>query len=206
MSSVDNQGECGKDWAMVSAYTVESLYALKVGTLPSLSVQQLVDCSGAYGNEGCNGGYMEQAYWYIIDNGIATTKSYPTTAKALPCRYILNMKYTSFKQCARVPTGIYSKLLSAIIQQPVAVSVNIAPDMKSFKGGVYNGECTSELNHAMLLTGYGGKEVSTYFWKVKNTLGKDWGTNGYLNIKRQEKDGDGKCGIQILASVPQILV
>lgn len=77
VSDVGTQGECGKDWAMVAANAVESLYALKMGTLPTLSTQQLVECSVDYGNEGCNGGFMDQAFYYIIDNGIATQKSYP---------------------------------------------------------------------------------------------------------------------------------
>jgi len=35
---------------MVAAGAVESLYAIKVGQLPVLSVQQLLECSGDYGN------------------------------------------------------------------------------------------------------------------------------------------------------------
>lgn len=45
VSEVRDQGTCGKDWAMVAAESIESLYALKMGTLPYLSTQQLVECS-----------------------------------------------------------------------------------------------------------------------------------------------------------------
>lgn len=203
VSKVGNQGEdCGMDWAMIATSAVESLYALRVGTLVNMSVQQLLQCSGDYGNEGCYGGFMEQAFWYIMDNGIAAASSYPERYPLSTCRYVLNMKFTGFSRCARIPSGNYNKLLSAIIQQPVSIAINKSPDMKGYSGGIYDGQCSSELNHAMLLTGYGGTD-GPFYWILKNTLGTEWGLSGYMHIKRQTTDGDGKCGMQLLASVPQ---
>jgi hypothetical protein len=42
-----------------------------------LSEQQLIDCSGNYGNKGCNGGWMASVYNYIKDYGVTYERAYP---------------------------------------------------------------------------------------------------------------------------------
>lgn len=39
-----------------------------------MSEQQLVDCSGSYGNNGCNGGLGSRGLEYIKDKGQTTTE------------------------------------------------------------------------------------------------------------------------------------
>jgi len=77
VAEVRNQGTCGSCWAYAAVTALESAVCRKTGTLTNLSEQQLVDCASGYGNYGCNGGLMDNAYKYIRANGITTRGTYP---------------------------------------------------------------------------------------------------------------------------------
>jgi len=71
VSAVKNQGDCGSCWAFSSTGALESLFRIKkVLTTANFSEQQLVSCSGSYGNDGCNGGWMDSAFNYVKAKGI----------------------------------------------------------------------------------------------------------------------------------------
>ncbi|KAB2623468.1 hypothetical protein D8674_038332 [Pyrus ussuriensis x Pyrus communis] len=75
---VKDQGHCGSCWTFSTTGALEAAYVQEFGKQISLSEQQLVDCAGAFNNNGCSGGLPSQAFEYIKYNGgLDTEAAYP---------------------------------------------------------------------------------------------------------------------------------
>ena len=206
VTPVKDQGQCGSCWAFSTTGSVEGAYFLKNGTLYSVSEQQLVDCSDSQGNQGCNGGLMDYAFQYIIDNkGLTTEANYPYTATDGTCdsqkEKQSEVQIQSFKD---VTINSDNALMTAIVQQPVSVAVEADQDsFQLYTGGVMTAACGTQLDHGVLAVGYGTSAGKDYY-KVKNSWGADWGMNGYILLGRgtQYNSGQGQCGILMDPSYP----
>jgi len=195
VTPIKDQGQCGSCWAFSTTGSVEGANQLKSGKLESLSEQQLVDCAGSSGNQGCNGGLMDDAFEYIIKNkGIGSEASYPYTARDGKCKQVAAVgtvsKYTDVKK--NDETGV----MSAVNIEPVSVAVD-AESWQSYRGGVMTGPCGKSLDHGVLLIGYGTEGANDY-WLVKNSWGTSWGEKGTIRLVR----GKNECGIAEAASYP----
>jgi len=208
VTPIKNQGQCGSCWSFSTTGSVEGISFLKTGTLPSLSEQQLVDCASSTGNMGCQGGLMDDAFQWIINNGgIGSEASYPYIAgdghcntSCGPCKKVASVAtITSFTDIAQGDTD----LATAIVAQPVSVAVDASEGFWQFySGGVMTNKCGTSLDHGVLAVGYGASGSSQY-WLVKNSWGTSWGAAGYLWLGRGPQYGAaGQCGIFLSPSVP----
>jgi len=201
---VENEGECGSCWAFVTSESIASACAIKSGKpLVLLSVQQIIDCSGDYGNEGCNGGLPDNAFQYVIANkGLDTWASYPYTAQTGDCQFNpANIGSCTVLNYTDVISGSESDLVNAIVIEPIATAIDASqPTFQFYSSGIYyDSSCSStELDHGVLIIGYGSQNGQDYYL-VQNMWGTTWGTQGYILMSRNRGNN---CGIATSASYP----
>jgi cathepsin L len=161
--------------------SLEGQHFRQSGKLVSLSEQNLVDCSEKFGNNGCNGGLMDNAFRYIKANGgIDTEQAYPYKAEDEKCHYKPKNKGATDRGYVDIESGNEDKLQSAVAT--AASDVN-------------------QLDHAVLAIGYGTEDDGTDYWLVKNSWGLSWGDQGYIKMARNR---DNNCGIATEASYPLV--
>jgi KDEL-tailed cysteine endopeptidase len=83
-------------------------------------------------------------------------------------------------------------------------TVRIDASDKSFKHythGVYN-TCGTNVDHAVVIVGYGSTSTGMDYWIVKNSWGTSWGEKGYMLIERDMTSYHGVCGINWWGSYP----
>lgn len=204
VTPVKNQKSCGSCWAFATTGAVEGAMCKYGAGNVNLSEQELVDCAGKDGNAGCNGGRMDWAMKYVQREGLCSEKDYPYIARK---HWLTGC---SAKKCSKVGKisgwGIVDEgredLLKNALNMFGPVSVGIAAgnnDFMYYKGGVLDAKCGTQLDHGVLVVGYGHDEkLNKDYWVVKNSWGPSWGESGYIRVARN-KGGVGMCGI---ASLP----
>jgi len=207
VTPVKDQAACGSCWSFSATGAIEGALAINNGELVSLSEQQLLDCSKDYGNWGCGGGLPDQAFEYVIDNGICLEDDVPYKAVEQTCKPCSTNDAVKINHCVDVTSLNQNDLKLAVSRGPVSVAIEADTSIfQLYKGGIISSdECGTYLDHAVLIVGY-GTENDQMYWLVKNSWGEDWGEDGYLRILRSESDDDaGICGIAMQASYPVVV-
>lgn len=94
----------------------------------------------------------------------------------------------------KLPANQYSPLMNAVATLgPIAVSVD-ASAWSAYESGVFTGcNATSiDINHAVVLVGYGTDSKYGDYWLVRNSWAPSWGEQGYIRIARSSSPS---CGV-----------
>ncbi|XP_054939673.1 procathepsin L-like, partial [Physeter macrocephalus] len=156
VSYVKDQGDCGSCWAFSATGAIEGAYCAKTGELLNLSQQQLIDCSRFLGNQGCNGGSMEDAFEYVIENrGICSAESYPYMMKDGICQASRCTPVASIVGYRNVPRENEKSMMVALaLRSPVSVAIQAnQAAFQFYYDGVFDAPCGTDLDHGVLLVG-----------------------------------------------------
>ena len=90
---------------------------------------------------------------------------------------------------------------------PIAAYIQIR-DAKDYAGQIrpvhFTEDCAAtrfqDLDHAVMITGYGTTDDGQDYWIIKNSWGPGWGRDGYIWLPR----GENHCGIGLEAFVPMV--
>jgi len=181
VTAVKNQGSvCGSCWAYTALGEMESQLLMKPSPRNlELSVQQLVDCDPY--NTGCQGGFYDRAWSYIFQaGGVMPAAEYAYQGAKYSCRFNKARVTTSLSTSgAKKPAGTAASQINDFVYShgPSAAALDATP-LQNYRSGVVNvGAGCTNLNHAVLITGYAPGSFT-----VRNSWGAAWGEKGYFRI------------------------
>jgi len=210
VNPIKYQGSCGCCWAFSAVAALESQWFIQTGKLQSFSEQQLIDCSVAYGNNGCNGGMPYMAYQYY--NGTGNLAQNEATYPFLDVKGAVteNCLYNSANGIAlvngyvKIQAGNESALQVAVSNiGPISVAINAAlPSFHSYSSGIYDdaGCNSTTITHGVTVVGY-GTQNGTDYWLIRNQWNTTWGIAGYMMMARNAND---MCGVATHGVYPLI--
>jgi len=199
VTPVKNQGQCGSCWALAVIEALESVCAIAGYPLYGLSAQQIVDCDTV--DEGCNGGYPNTAYEYLIGaGGVETSAMYPYTAEDGTCQFnksaVVPCKPYTWEYVTQTQNETEMQWF-VYLNSPIVVCVDASAWQYYTSGVITAANCQDQIDFCAVVEGW--TVVSGInAWIVRNDWGTDWGNDGYVYVEM----GSDVCSIAQLVTAP----
>jgi cathepsin B len=205
---VRDQQQCGSCWAFGASEALSDRFAIasKGKTIAVLSPEDLVSCDST--DYGCQGGYMENAWEYLENNGIVTDSCFPYTAgpgTEAPCasKCVDGSAWKKYKckQNSIVHPTTPDEIKTEIYKNgPMEGAFTVYEDFFNYKSGVYSHVSGGVAGgHAIKILGW-GTESGVDYWLCANSWGSGWGMAGFFKIKQ----GDCDINDQVYACTPDL--
>ncbi|CAD5231128.1 unnamed protein product [Bursaphelenchus xylophilus] len=194
VTPVKDQQHCGSCYAFSVVGTIESQYLVHKKTELDLSEEDLVACTylndTEYHNNGCHGGNFEDSFAFAQEKGLCTEKDWP---------YDLDDMDTPIPQCTKKPVAAKIKEITSVSDEddmkvslyengPLLAEIQAGGNLfRDYHSGVMDPPTPPDgwnINHGVVIIGYGTTENGTDYWTIKNSWGKGWGDHGYFKIRR----------------------
>jgi cathepsin B len=211
---IRDQARCGSCWAFGASEALSDRFCIASnGTINVvLSPQDMVSCDTS--NMGCNGGYLDSAWAYLVSDGVVPEWCFPYASQSgdapeCPTTCVNNatitfdsVKYKASKYYS-VGSWIFFWQRVETIQKeimtygPIEVGFSVYEDFMTYKSGVYQYTSGSLLGgHAVKMIGWGvDSATKTPYWLISNSWSTSWGEEGNFRILR----GNDECGIEAQA-------
>ncbi|ELK30192.1 Cathepsin L1 [Myotis davidii] len=132
------------------------------------------------GNEGCNGGLMDNAFQYVTSKsigGLDSQESCPYNAKVGPCRYRSEDSVANDTGFMDIPEQESALTKAVATVGPISGAIDASHlSFRFYEDGIY---------HGILVVGYdfeGEESSNSKYGIVKNSWGKARGKNGYIKM------------------------
>jgi C1A family cysteine protease len=142
---------------------------------------------------------MVDALRYLIRvGGIEKQISYPYTGKDGKCKFSSLLVSETVSDLVQIERD-EKKIKKALIEiGPLIVALDASSLHFYTKGSIIRqnsvcGQTEDDLNHGVVIVGFGVDEKGVEYWIVKNSWGTQFGDNGFFKIERNKNT----CGISL---------
>jgi cathepsin X len=208
---------CGDCWGMASSSVMAdrmNVEMMETSLNNYLSVQDLLDCSGA---GSCAGGDDIHVYNYAMKHGVPPETCNTYVGHAKDCDRSMECYTCHYNgTCSPIPeydrlfiknyssvSGIENIQHEILERGPITCSLEVTDKFEEeYASGIYS-ELKEEIepNHVVSLIGWGHDANGSMYWIARNSWGVSWGLDGFFHIttKRNHNLGiDRWCNYPIV--------